>query len=182
MLWSVCFGGGGGWTVSSYISLEAKLFTHVEIFPWNYSLASRLQLYSYLEDIHRIISMVEFLSCNRNNNWVIFECVDHHDENAISLQFPQIVQQLKCLGPSAETRIQWDKFSANIRCRNLLQILPIVLKLRSTAAVPRGQTRVIFETIEREEKASARSPPWEASFCNTSFAVGHSCFDASTFK
>ncbi len=58
----------GGRTVSSYISLEAKLFTHVEMFPWNYSLTSRLQLYSYLQDTHRIISMVEFSSYNINNN------------------------------------------------------------------------------------------------------------------
>ena len=50
------------------------------------------------------------------------------------------------------------KFSSNIRCLNLLQILPIVLKLQSTEALPRGQTRIIFETIEREGKASARSP------------------------
>ena len=87
----------------------------------------------------------------------------------------------KVLCPSAETRIQWAKFSGSIRCRNLLQILPIVLKLRSTEPVPRGQTRIIFETIEREGKASERLPPWEGSFCNTSFAVGH-CFDACTLS
>ena len=66
--WGGGGGGGGGRTVSSYTSLEAKLFTHVEIFPWNYSLASRLQLYSYLEDVHRIISMLAFLSYNNINN------------------------------------------------------------------------------------------------------------------